>query len=95
MRPEPFDPTHPRLAHRTQLGGGSTIACTICRVSQGIDYDVAPSLRTHGGADVFLRPEPGIYVEFNLLREKGTYFGLQSGGNIEAIRPRVPPFVGW
>ena len=69
--------------------GASFLAAFAGIVARRMNEAWTPEQREH------LLVRRGRYVEFNLLHDRGTLFGLRTGGNVEAILMSLPPEAKW
>jgi len=82
-------------------GGFAAAFAFVQRASAAFLEAYVPILRRRLGAKFGERERAhqlirrGRYVEFNLLYDRGTRYGLQSGGRVESILASLPPLVRW
>ena len=99
-----FDALRPTEADAADADEAAAFEADLACVSDGIDTILpayAPLIERHRDDPYGERERRwqglrrGRYVEFNLVYDRGTLFGLQTGGNIEAILMSMPPSAHW
>jgi len=82
-------------------GGFERCFALLRRVGEHYELAYLPILRRrkstpHGARErEFQLYRRGRYAEFNLVQDRGTRFGLQSGGRVESILASMPPLAAW
>ena len=90
----------PEAAHASEGAFESDLACVEAGIG-AIQPAYLPLIERHRDAPYGERERAwqglrrGRYVEFNLVYDRGTLFGLQTGGNVEAILMSLPPYAHW
>jgi len=99
-----FDELRAPDAERSDAADAAAFEADLACVSAGIDTILpayVPLIERHRDDPYGERERRwqllrrGRYVEFNLVYDRGTLFGLQTGGHIEAILMSMPPVANW
>jgi coproporphyrinogen III oxidase len=81
--------TKEQLFEFVKDAGNNFLACYLPVVSRRKDMPYTPAQRD------WQEIRRGRYVEFNLVHDRGTLFGLKTNGRIESILMSLPPHVQW